>query len=182
YSMSLPVDEFRGIERVLDRICGVVLPPRATLEHVHLSGATVGGVPGIWFRPRDARPRLRMLYLHGGGYIGTSPRMYTLFAAHLARATRCDVFVADYRLAPAFPYPAGLDDALAVLAAIHADEPDATMLIAGDSGGGGLAASVLYECGQRGLPDPAGALLFSPEISLSLDLPSVTENAPYDVL
>jgi acetyl esterase/lipase len=123
-----------------------------------------------------------MLYLHGGGYIGTSPRMYTLFPAHLARATRCDIFVADYRLAPEFPYPAGLDDALAVLAAIHADEADAKVLVAGDSGGGGLAASVLYEGGQRGLPDLAGALLFSPEISLSLDLPSVTENAPFDVL
>jgi hypothetical protein len=50
YSMSLPVDEFRGIERVLDRICGVVLPPRAELEHVHLTPTSVGGVPGIWFR------------------------------------------------------------------------------------------------------------------------------------
>jgi hypothetical protein len=58
-----------------------------------------------------------MLYLHGGGYIGTSPNMYTLFAARLARATRCEIFVADYRLAPEFPYPAALHDALDVLAA-----------------------------------------------------------------
>ena len=32
------------------------------------------------------------------------------------------------------------------------------------------------------LPTPAGLLLFSPEVDLRLDEPSVTENAPHDVL
>ena len=123
-----------------------------------------------------------MLYLHGGGYIGTSPNMYSLFIARLARATHCEIFVADYRLAPEFPYPAALDDALAILDALRDENPDRRFLIAGDSGGGGLAGSLLYEMGARGMRAPVGVLLFSPEISLVFDEPSVTENAPYDVL
>jgi acetyl esterase/lipase len=183
YAMSRPIDEFRSIELVLDRICGSLLPRYVAVEHVTTGSGTVGGVPGLWLRPRDAMPGAKILYLHGGGYIGTSPNMYTAFGGHLARATRCEIFVADYRLAPEFPYPAALEDALAVLAALsEKDGPDAPLFLAGDSGGGGLAGSVLYECGRRGLPIPRGVLLFSPEISLRLDEPSVTENAGRDIL
>ena len=187
YAMSLPIDEFRSLEKVLDRISETVLPPWVAAEHVTVRRDTIAGVPGLWFRPQPVNVGTKMLYLHGGGYIGTSPNMYTLFAARLARATRCEIFVADYRLAPEFPYPAALHDALDVLAALHGTTNPATgapaeIFVAGDSGGGGLAGSVLYECGSRGLPVPAGVLLFSPEISLQLDEPSVTDNAPYDVL
>ena len=182
YATSLPVDEFRSIEKTLDTVAGAVLPPWVRAEHVTMARETVAGVPGLWFRPRHTTPTLKMLYLHGGGYIGTSPNMYSLFIARLARATHCEIFVADYRLAPEFPYPAALDDALAILDALRDENPDRRFLIAGDSGGGGLAGSLLYEMGARGMRAPAGVLLFSPEISLVFDEPSVTENAPYDVL
>ena len=58
----------------------------------------------------------------------------------------------------------------------------ARTFLGGDSGGGGLAATVLYERGLRAMPALAGVLLFSPEVSLLLDRPSVRENAATDVL
>jgi acetyl esterase/lipase len=182
YATSLPVDEFRSVEKALDTVAGAVLPPWVHAEHVTTERETVAGVPGLWFRPRHTTPALKMLYLHGGGYIGTSPNMYSVFIARLARATRCEIFVADYRLAPEFPYPAALDDALAILAALRDANADRRLLVAGDSGGGGLVGSILYECGVRGLRHPAGALLFSPEIGMVFDDPSITENASRDVL
>jgi len=183
YAMSLPVDEFRSIEKTLDTVAATVLPPWVAAEHVTVHRDTIAGVPGLSFRPRHVTAGVRMLYLHGGGYIGTSPSMYSLFAARMARAARCEIFVADYRLAPEFPYPAALDDALAMLSALQeAAGPDGHVFVGGDSGGGGLAATVSYTCGIRSLPKPTGVLLFSPEVSLVLDEPSVTENAPYDVL
>ena len=39
----------------------------------------------------------------------------------LARRTRCEIFVADYRLAPEFPFPAGLEDAVVVMRELQAD-------------------------------------------------------------
>jgi acetyl esterase/lipase len=181
-STSLPIDEFRSIEKVLDTISGTVLRPLARAERIGIERETVGGVPGLWLRPHLGRPEVQMLYLHGGGYIGTSPSMYIAFAARLARTTRCAIFVADYRLAPEFPYPAPVDDAVAVLEALRDEAPDRVLFVAGDSGGGGLTGSLLYECAARGLPGPAGVLLFSPEVSLVLASPSITENAPRDVL
>jgi monoterpene epsilon-lactone hydrolase len=125
-----------------------------------------------------------ILYLHGGGYIGTSPRMYAFFTARLCRETECAVFVADYRLAPEFPYPAGAEDAAAAYhALVSRGVPCERILLAGDSGGGGLANTLLLEAPGRVDPiRPAGLVLFSPEVDLELNEPSITENADLDIL
>ena len=111
-----------------------------------------------------------MLYLHGGGYIGTSPNMYAFFTAQVCRQTGCAVFVADYRLAPEFPYPAGAEDASAVFEGdAPLGIPCERIFLAGDSGGGGLANTVLLEDPRRRAGAPAGLVLFSPEVDLRLD-------------
>jgi monoterpene epsilon-lactone hydrolase len=183
YMTSLPIDEFRSLELLLDDVSRAVLPPFVSAQGVRMSSGEVGGVPGLWFRARDGEPVGRMVYLHGGGYIGTSPSMYALFMAHLARVTRCEVFAADYRLAPEFPFPAATEDIVSVLhALLEEGMSDQRLFIAGDSGGGGLAGSVLHSCELQGVPAPAAVVLFSPEVSLVLNEPSVTENAALDVL
>ncbi|MCW2497332.1 alpha/beta hydrolase fold domain-containing protein [Jatrophihabitans sp.] len=180
YMTSLPIDEFRALERVLDDISRLVLPPFVKAQQVQMESGCVGDVPGLWFRPEHDSSQGTIVYLHGGGYIGTSPGMYALFMAHLSRVTHCEVFAADYRLAPEFPYPAATDDIVDVLCDLQSTGKP--LFIAGDSGGGGLAGSVLNACAVRGIPLPAAAILFSPEVSLVLDEPSITENAALDVL
>ncbi len=123
----------------------------------------MAGVPGIWYRPREVGIRGTILYLHGGGYVGTSPRMYALFVAWLCRRTGCEIFVADLRLAPEFPFPAGLEDAVLVLEALLAGgtEPD-RLFVAGDSSGGGLVTSLIYSMQRTHHRPIAGVMLFSP--------------------
>ncbi len=193
YASSLPIDEFRSLERVLDGIAGRVLPPFVALQGVASRPDRIGGVPGIWFHPASKKQAplgvenvarsSTIVYLHGGGYIGTSPRMYSLFMAHLARVTGCAVFAADYRLAPEFPFPAAVDDIISVIEYLKREGLASEQLfIAGDSGGGGLLGTVLYRMKKHELGRPAGALLFSPEVSLTLSEDSVTDNAALDVL
>ena len=184
YSTGLPIEEFRSMERTLDSLCKVLLPPWVSgKDHVSLETDEVAGVPGIWARPRSGEARGTILYLHGGGYIGTSPTMYAAFVGAMVAGTGCEVFIADYRLAPEFPYPAGLHDAADVYAALVRDGVDpATLVVAGDSGGGGLATSLMGELRARDLPSPAALVLFSPEVDLDLDQPSVTDNADRDIL
>jgi epsilon-lactone hydrolase len=183
YMTSLPIDEFRALERLLDDVSRVVLPPFVAAQGVEMTTGSVAEVPGLWFRSKHDRSGGTIVYLHGGGYIGTSPSMYAVFMAHLARVTGCEVFVADYRLAPEFPYPAATEDILTVLGALLDEgRPASRMFMAGDSGGGGLAGSVVNACLLRKLPLPAAAILFSPEVSLVLDEPSVCENAALDIL
>ena len=153
YTSSLPIPEFRSVELVLDDICKVIMPPVVRSLDVQGHPAELGGVPGILYRPKKREPTGVILYLHGGGYIGTSPQMYAFFTARVCSETDCAVFVADYRLAPEFPYPAGADDATAVYNALRElGVPNERLFLAGDSGGGGLANSMLLVV--RGGPGP----------------------------
>jgi epsilon-lactone hydrolase len=184
YSSSLRIPEFRSLELVLDDLCKRIMPPIVRSLDVEGRAAEFGGVPGILYVPRHRTPEGVVLYLHGGGYIGTSPNMYAFFTAQVCHQTGCAVFVADYRLAPEFPYPAGAEDASAIFTALlHCGVPCERIFLAGDSGGGGLANTVLLEDAQTIDPvRPAGLLLFSPEVDLRLDEDSITENADHDIL
>ena len=184
YSTGLPIEEFRSMERALDSLCRVVLPPWVALrDRVSIETGVIAGVPGIWARPRSGAASGTILYLHGGGYIGTSPTMYAAFVGAMVAGTGCEVFVADYRLAPEFPYPAGLHDAVDVYACLLESGIDPeSLIVAGDSGGAGLATSLVTELVERDTPAPAALVLFSPEVDLDLNQPSVTENAQRDIL
>jgi acetyl esterase/lipase len=183
YATSLPIPEFRSVEILIDDICRVALPPFVRGLGVRPRDVEIGGVPAIEYLPARAASDAAILYLHGGGFIGTSPSMYAAFTGWIARETGCRVIVPDYRLAPEFPYPASLLDAVSVYEAILAAEvrPE-RIFVAGDSGGGNLATSLVVEAQRRGLGLPAGLLLFSPELSLTLDEPSISENADRDIL
>ncbi|MDZ7733571.1 MAG: alpha/beta hydrolase fold domain-containing protein [Acidimicrobiia bacterium] len=91
-------------------------------------------------------------------------------------------FLPDYRMAPEFPYPAALDDAREVYRALLEVADVDRLLVAGDSGGGGLTASLLEDLPKSRFPQPAGAILFSPEVDLALTGASVRVNAPRDIL
>jgi acetyl esterase/lipase len=184
YSSSLRIPEFRSLELVLDDICKRIMPPIVRSLDVEGRPTDFGGVPGILYVPRHQTPEGVVLYLHGGGYIGTSPNMYAFFTAQVCRQTGCAVFVADYRLAPEFPYPAGAEDASAIYADfLERGIPCERIFLAGDSGGGGLANTLLLEDPATIAPvRPAGLVLFSPEVDLRLDEDSITENADHDIL
>lgn len=189
YSLGLPIEEFRSMERVIDGLCRIVMPPFVKqLDGVKITNEVIGGVPGLWCRPKiddDGAERVEgtILYLHGGGYIGTSPMMYAAFASAIAKKTGCHIFIADYRMAPEFPFPAGVLDAASVYSALlEQGVKAANLIVAGDSGGGGLASSLISHLHATGVDMPAALALFSPETDLELDQPSVSDNAKYDIL
>lgn len=183
YATSLPIPEFRSVEVLLDDICRRVLPPFLKGLGVAVRDVELGGVAALEYRPGRAAAPGAILYLHGGGFIGTSPSMYAAFTGWIAHETGCRVLVPDYRLAPEFPFPASLVDAASVYEVMLSEGlPAGRLFLAGDSGGGNLATSLLVEAAGRHLPRPAGLLLFSPELSLVLDEPSITENADRDIL
>lgn len=180
---GLPIEELRSFEQLADQMCGVVLPPVMRALGVDERQTQLGGVPGLMYVPRDRPPDGVIVHLHGGGFVGTSPRMYGAFMARLCRLTRCAVFVVDYRLPPEFPYGAALDDAADVLEALHRKGvPARSLFVSGDSRGGGLANSLLLAATGRELHcHPAGLLLFSPEVELLLEDPA-PDDSPHDIV
>ena len=73
----------------------------------------------------------------------------------------------DYRMPPEHPYPAALDDCLAVYQAALQERPPGEIFVGGTSAGGNLAAALLLRAKDAGLPMPAGLVLMTPEVDLT---------------
>ncbi|MBV8716492.1 MAG: alpha/beta hydrolase [Chloroflexi bacterium] len=93
------------------------------------------------------RPMPALVWIHGGGYVLGSPEGDALQMKTLADEAECAIFSVDYRLAPEFPFPAGLHDCYAALCWVHAHASElgvdtGRIAIGGASAGGGLAAAL----------------------------------------
>ena len=140
-------------------------PPTVHLDAV--SDEEIGGVPVRIYTHADPAPGV-VVYLHGGGFVLGGIEVMDGVARELARATRCPVVSVGYRLAPEDPFPAGLDDCEAVTrwaiaeAATRFGAPAGSVVIAGESAGGNLAAAVALRLRDAGATGLAGQILIYP--------------------
>jgi monoterpene epsilon-lactone hydrolase len=147
-----------------------------------VSKADADGVPARWITFPGADAGRVLLYLHGGGYQIGSFRSHAELAARLGLASGRRVLLPEYRLAPEHPFPAAIDDVLAVWrwlrGAVGLDA--STVALAGDSAGGALAVAMMTTLRDAGEDLPAAAVLMSPWTDLSSSGASMTERAGED--
>lgn len=134
-------------------------------------------------RQREGDPGHRvMLYIHGGGYYFGSVDEHRYQMQRHARKLRARVFAPRYRLAPQFPFPCGVQDCLAAYFYLLSCHDASSIIIAGDSAGGGMTLAVLCILRNQGLPLPAGAILISPWVDLTHSFPSVALDTQFDYI
>ncbi len=153
------------------------------LRKIQVEAITAGNAPGEWVSARVPAPARVMLYLHGGAYVMGSCATHRLFAAALSRVTGLRVLVLGYRLAPEDPFPAALHDAVAAYRWLLACgfQPH-SLVLAGDSAGGGLALSTLVALREAGDPLPAAGVLLSPWTDLAVSGTSYRTRAKFDIM
>jgi acetyl esterase len=139
------------------------------------------------YRPLALDQLPAVLYVHGGGFTVGSLDGVDELCRLIAAAAGCVVFSVDYRLAPEHPYPAALDDVRAAHAWLMANATslgvDAQRVaVAGDSAGGGLAASLCLDLRGRQLAQPALQLLVYPAVDDSFARPSWSDFADAPLL
>jgi monoterpene epsilon-lactone hydrolase len=155
----------------------ILRPDRYTVPaSVQISPGTLGGVPGEWVE--GPKPdSIVLLYLHGGGYFGCSAETHRAITSTFA-LQGFRVYAPDYRLAPENRFPAAIDDAVAVYRALlSASHPSRSIVVSGESAGGGLALSLMLSLRKSAAPLPAAAALFSPWTDLAATGDSVRTNA-----
>jgi len=129
---------------------------------VNLSESTIAGVPVRIVTPLEipAEKRDRMLInLHGGGFNSDSGSLTE--SIPIANLTQMKVIAVLYRLAPEHPFPAAVDDAVAVYKELLKTHKPENMAIYGTSAGAILTAEVAARLRQLGLPLPAALGVFS---------------------
>ncbi len=123
-----------------------------------------GSVPARLYRSQNAEHGLTV-YFHGGGWVCGTLDDYDILARNLVHYSDCAVLMVDYRLAPEFAFPAGLEDAEDAIT-WAAKELETLMgkrlplAVGGDSAGGNLATAALNSL--RGKVDCALQLLLYP--------------------
>ena len=118
---------------------------------------------GAWVMPKDQRRTGVILYLHGGGYTCGQLGYARILASKLALATGFDVLSFEYRLAPEHPFPAAIEDAVAMWDYLmYMGYGARDVIVAGDSAGGNLALELALKLKEQGRAQPRGLVLFSP--------------------
>ena len=144
---------------------------------------TLGGRPAVRVDPSEGRRPGTLLYFHGGSFSLGSPETAMALTAHLVRRTGVRAVSLDYRLAPEHPFPAGIEDCLAAYRdLLDSGVAPESIVLAGDSAGGGLAITSLLAARDAGLPMPAGIVAFSPGLDHTRSGGSMTTKEGVDPL
>lgn len=110
----------------------------------------------------DDRQQKVLINLHGGGYALLGGELSIMESVGMALAGGFKVIAVDYRMPPLHPFPAAVDDGVAVYQALLQDYAATDIAIFGASAGGGLTASVTIAARDAGLPLPAAVVLNTP--------------------
>ena len=157
--------------RVYDELCAALRHPRPEDVVANDVELPAGGHDVVVRRylPGTARPLPAILYFHGGGFVVGGLDSHDDICAELARDAGAAVISVDYRLCPEHPYPAAIEDGLAVLGALRSDPRthgvDAErMVLAGDSAGGMISAAMALRLRDGDGPQVQGLGLIYPAL------------------
>lgn len=133
-----------------------------TIYPVKVEATVVAGVPVRVVTPPDVPAAHRdwvLINLHGGGFNSDSGSLTE--SVPVAALTQARTIAVLYRLAPEHPFPAALDDALAVYREVLKTHTPAKIAIFGTSAGAILTGEVVAKIKQLGLPEPGALGIFS---------------------
>ncbi len=176
---SLPLAEARASIAA----AAALAPPPPAVGHV-----ANRELPGVdqpirvrLYTPFGIGPFPLTIFFHGGGFVIGDLESHDAACRHLCLAANSIVLAVDYRLAPEHPFPAAIDDCLAVTrwAAEHAGEIGADarrIAVAGDSAGGNLATVVAIRIRDEGGPKLCAQLMNCPWVDTDMARPSYREN------
>ncbi len=146
---------------------------------------TLGGVAAEILYPKGQSPSATtgqvVLHLHGGAFFAGSSRSHRAMGSEFVARSGAVVYMLDYRRAPEHVYPAALDDARKAYQALLAMgyRPD-QIVLGGDSGGCALILALCIALRDEGVSLPAGMVMISPYVDLTLTAPSVGANRTQD--
>ena len=166
---TVPVEEMRAAAPAqmaeLFRM-GMVSTPVAAVEDRFIPGPTAD-LPVRVFTPEGLDPFPVVVFFHGGGWVLGDLDTHDPMCRALCAGAGCVVVSIGYRLAPEYPFPAAIDDALAATRWVgeHAAQiggDPARIAVAGDSAGGNLSAVTALRIRDEGGPKLGGQLLIYP--------------------
>jgi monoterpene epsilon-lactone hydrolase len=118
-----------------------------------------------WVCAPESSPNRRIVYFHGGGFVNCGFHSHRNLAGWLSHYTQSAVLFVEYRLAPEFRFPIGVEDCYQGY--LHALEQGpsrsrsvpTSIFVAGDSSGGALAAATVLNAQRENKRIPDGCVI-----------------------
>lgn len=152
-------------------------------RRVKIERMRVAGCATEWIRPPNLTSGQVILHIHGGAFFLGGLNTHRAFVSDLAVYSGCVAIHLDYPLAPEQPFPAAIDRIHEVyLALIEQGISAQSLIVSGDSCGANLALALCLRLKDLKQPLPAGILLQSPWLDLTLSSPSLRFNRKHDAL
>lgn len=144
-------------------------PPGVSCQKIMVKDAGERELPVIIVQPEESKPRPGIMMLHGGGFYLPIQTITLKLACAYAQGTGASVWVPDYRLIPADPAPAALEDAALCWNVMVTQGEQYGLLtdrlmVCGDSAGGALAAGLCRRLHELGGVMPRGQMLIYPAL------------------
>lgn len=137
---------------------------------VALEPTTIAGVKAFILTPDKIAPenanRL-LIHFHGGAYVLNPGEAGTREGMIMAAYGHAKVISVDYRLAPDNPYPAAIDDAIAVYRELIKSVPPRNIGVLGTSTGGGITMALVLRARNEGVPLPGAIAPGSPWVDIT---------------
>ena len=146
------------------------LPALREALGVSLQPTTIAGVKAFILTPKTIPPRNHnrlLLHLHGGYRVYNPGEAGTREATLMAALGGFKVISVDYRMPPDFPFPAAIDDALAVYRELLKTHPARNIGIFGTSAGGSLTLTTLLRAKAEHVPMPGAIAPSTPTADLT---------------
>lgn len=173
YNSKTTVDSFR---EKLDQEYKVLFLP----NNVECTEYKYGNIKCDVLAPEIYSSNRIILYIHGGCFTGGSRLAYRNFCSSLASKTFSRVVIPEYRLAPAYPFPAAIDDIQSVYKSLYTEESitcslnssvgqdiKPEIIIAADGSAASIACSLVFTLTGKFKESIKELILFSPWLDLS---------------
>lgn len=108
----------------------------------------------VYSSASDKTSKPALIYIHGGSFFAGCAASYSCPCMFIAQEADCVVFNIDYSLAPENPYPAAIEDCLALVSHIYDNSEmygvdKCSISLSGDSAGGNLALACALNCPEN---------------------------------
>ena len=155
----------------------------ATQLSVSIEPDKIAGVPVFQVVPADVAPEHRnhlFIHVHGGAYMIGGGEAAVAEAVLIADRVKIPVLSIDYRMPPAHPFPAAVNDVINVYTQLLKKYPAKSLALGGTSAGGGLALASTHKLIELELELPAALFAGTPWADLTKTSDSLFTNEGID--